>query len=146
MIVVKIGKWSSRRGFRFYYERIYIKGKWTPFCKKEERNYEKGGCIPWIGPISREGLKEIISKAIVDENEEEDYMNLKECPRCEGDAVLVVEIEKNLLGDNLIASHVTCESCGIRTRTYACRPGSAKSVEDAITDWNREEWMRDGCE
>ena len=39
MIVIKFGKWKSYGARIFHYERIYYKGKKTPFCKMRLRRY-----------------------------------------------------------------------------------------------------------
>jgi len=37
MIVFRLGKWTSSSQVFFVYERIYINGMWTPFCKIRKR-------------------------------------------------------------------------------------------------------------
>ena len=41
MIVLNFEKWSSAGKRFFCYERIYIKGAWTPFVKMSIRSYTK---------------------------------------------------------------------------------------------------------
>jgi len=33
MIIFRKGKWSTKKGLIFTYDRLYYKGWWTPFCK-----------------------------------------------------------------------------------------------------------------
>lgn len=37
MILIRLGRWSEAGGKWFKWERIYIKSKWTPFCKVKKR-------------------------------------------------------------------------------------------------------------
>lgn len=37
MIVIKLGRWDNAADEKFVYYRFYVKGHWTPFCKRERR-------------------------------------------------------------------------------------------------------------
>jgi hypothetical protein len=37
MVVLSLGKWSTSAGMFFVRERIYLKGRWTPFCRIKKR-------------------------------------------------------------------------------------------------------------